>query len=62
MHCPATQAALAEGMESLSQAKVGSALQVLFNLEELKQVGGGGRRGGQEEGGRDMWKGVCVCV
>ena len=27
---------LAEGMESMSQAKVGSALQVYFNLEELK--------------------------
>lgn len=25
-------------MESLSQAKVGSALQVFFNLEELQQV------------------------
>jgi hypothetical protein len=37
VHCP--QAALQEGMESLSQAKVGSALQVyFFNLEELPQV------------------------
>lgn len=33
-----TQAALVEGVESLSQAKVGSALQVIFNLEELQQV------------------------
>lgn len=34
------QAALQDGMESMSQAKVGSALQVYFNLEELQQVGG----------------------
>lgn len=33
------QAALVEGMESLSQAKVGSALQVFFNLDELQLVG-----------------------
>jgi hypothetical protein len=32
------QAFLIDGMESLSQAKVGSALQVFFNLEELQQV------------------------
>ena len=32
------QAALIEGMESYSQAKVGSALQVFFNLEMLQQV------------------------
>lgn len=32
------QEALVEGVESLSQAKVGSALQVFFNLEELQQV------------------------
>eukprot|EP00798_Chlamydomonas_sp_ICE-L_P027164 gene27164-2403_t len=30
--------ALAEGMESLSQAKVGSALQVYFNLDELEKA------------------------
>ncbi|MEW5299136.1 MAG: hypothetical protein WDW36_002180 [Sanguina aurantia] len=30
------EAALLEGMESLSQAKVGSALQVFFNLDELQ--------------------------
>jgi hypothetical protein len=30
--------ALIDGMESMSQAKVGSALQVLFNLEELQQA------------------------
>mmetsp|Transcript_14383 Transcript_14383/g.31097 ORF Transcript_14383/g.31097 Transcript_14383/m.31097 type:complete len:825 (+) Transcript_14383:68-2542(+) len=30
--------ALVDGMESLSQAKVGSALQVFFNLEELSQA------------------------
>lgn len=39
-HCHARpQAALVEGVESLSQAKVGSALQVIFNLDQLKQVG-----------------------
>lgn len=32
------QDALKRGMESLSQAEVGSALQVYFNLGELKQV------------------------
>ncbi|KAG2437843.1 hypothetical protein HXX76_005461 [Chlamydomonas incerta] len=32
------EAALVEGVESLSQAKVGSALQVIFNLEELQQA------------------------
>jgi hypothetical protein len=32
------QAFLIDGMESLSQAKVGSALQVFFNLEQLQQV------------------------
>lgn len=32
------EAALLEGMESLSQAKVGSALQVYFNLEELHKA------------------------
>ena len=36
--CCAAQEALAEGMESLSQAKVGSALQVFFNLDELDKV------------------------
>jgi hypothetical protein len=34
------QEALKTGMESLSQAEVGSALQVYFNLGELKQVRG----------------------
>jgi hypothetical protein len=29
---------LQDGMETLSQARVGSALQVFFNLEELQQV------------------------
>ncbi len=39
-HVPVSlQAALVEGVESLSQAKVGSALQVIFNLDQLKQVG-----------------------
>ena len=33
------QAFLIDGMESQSQAKVGSALQVFFNLEELNRVG-----------------------
>lgn len=33
-----TQAFLIDGMESQSQAKVGSALQVFFNLEELNRV------------------------
>ena len=32
------QAALEKGMLSLSQADVGSTLQVFFNLEELNQV------------------------
>ena len=32
------QESLVDGMESMSQAKVGSALQVFFNLEELQQV------------------------
>jgi hypothetical protein len=32
------QAFLIDGMESQSQAKVGSALQVFFNLEELNKV------------------------
>ncbi|GFR42609.1 hypothetical protein Agub_g3540 [Astrephomene gubernaculifera] len=32
------EAALVEGVEALSQARVGSALQVLFNLEELQQA------------------------
>lgn len=32
------QAALAKGMQSLSQADVGSTLQVFFNLEELTPV------------------------
>eukprot|EP00879_Flechtneria_rotunda_P024949 GHRR01026476.1.p1 GENE.GHRR01026476.1~~GHRR01026476.1.p1 ORF type:complete len:481 (+),score=194.62 GHRR01026476.1:205-1647(+) len=32
------QAFLIDGMESLSQAKVGSALQVFFNLEQLQQA------------------------
>lgn len=32
------KAFLIDGMESLSQAKVGSALQVFFNLEQLQQV------------------------
>ncbi|KAK9840386.1 hypothetical protein WJX74_009033 [Apatococcus lobatus] len=32
------QAALAKGMQSLSQADVGSTLQVFFNLDELTQV------------------------
>lgn len=36
--CACLQAALNEGMESMSQAKVGSALQVFFNLEQLNQV------------------------
>jgi hypothetical protein len=35
---PVLQVALLEGMESLNQAKVGSALQVFYNLEELPQV------------------------
>ena len=33
------QAALLQGLETLSQADVGSALQVYFNLDELNQVG-----------------------
>ena len=33
-----SQAALAKGMQSLSQADVGSTLQAFFNLEELTQV------------------------
>ena len=32
------QEALRKGMESLSQAEVGSALQVYFNLGQLRQV------------------------
>ena len=32
------QESLVDGMDSMSQAKVGSALQVFFNLEELQQV------------------------
>lgn len=36
---PPRQAALIEGVESLSQARVGSALQVIFNLNELQHVG-----------------------
>ncbi|KXZ51911.1 hypothetical protein GPECTOR_11g39 [Gonium pectorale] len=32
------EAALIEGVESLSQARVGSALQVIFNLDELQQA------------------------
>jgi len=32
------EAALSEGMESMSQAKVGSALQVFFNLDQLPQA------------------------
>ena len=32
------QEALLDGMGSLSQAKVGSALQIFFNLDELPQV------------------------
>lgn len=32
------QAFLIDGMESLSQAKVGSALQVFFNLDQLQQA------------------------
>jgi len=32
------QAALAEGMATMSQARVGSALQVFFNLDELSQA------------------------
>jgi len=32
------QEALRRGMESLSQAEVGSALQVYFNLGQLRQV------------------------
>lgn len=35
-----SQAALVDGMATMSQAKVGSALQVFFNLEELSQVWG----------------------
>lgn len=43
MSCPACplpllQAALKAGLECLSQADVGSALQVLFNLNELQQA------------------------
>jgi hypothetical protein len=40
------QAFLIDGLESQSQARVGSALQVFFNLEELNRVreGGGGTR------------------
>ena len=34
------QKLLRKGMESLSQAEVGSALQVYFNLGELREVGG----------------------
>ena len=34
----AAQEALRRGMESLSQAEVGSALQVYFNLGQLRQV------------------------
>ena len=36
--CGALQAGLREGMEVLSQARVGAALQVLFNLEEMGPV------------------------
>ena len=36
--CTPSQAFLIDGMESQSQAKVGSALQVFFNLEELNKV------------------------
>ena len=43
------QESLVDGMDSMSQAKVGSALQVFFNLEELQQVCG---VGGEGEGGR----------
>ena len=32
------QEALRKGMDSLSQAEVGSALQVYFNLGQLRQV------------------------
>jgi hypothetical protein len=32
------QEALSRGLESLSQAEVGSALQIFFNLQELSQV------------------------
>ena len=34
----AVQAALDQGMAALSQAEVGSALQVFHNLQELRQV------------------------
>lgn len=37
MHVQA-KAALRAGMETLSQAEVGSALQIYFNLNELPQV------------------------
>jgi hypothetical protein len=36
-HC-VVQAFLIDGMESQSQAKVGSALQVFFNLDALNRV------------------------
>jgi hypothetical protein len=36
--CTGPQAFLIDGMESQSQAKVGSALQVFFNLEALNRV------------------------
>ena len=32
------QEALSRGLETLSQAEVGSALQVFFNLQDLSQV------------------------
>ena len=38
MNFIALQAALKKGMESLSQAEVGSALQIYFNLGTLKEV------------------------
>lgn len=41
------QAMLTEGMESMSQAKVGSALQIYFNLEELIEVESRHTRTGQ---------------
>lgn len=44
---PWLQVALLEGMESLNQAKVGSALQVFYNLEELPQVSAAGQEQGQ---------------
>ena len=38
-HGGCLQAALLQGLETLSQADVGSALQVYFNLDELNEVG-----------------------